>query len=72
MVTLVADTRSGERVPVECGTLTGQKMFDSVSGLDCYITIVYCNQEDHTVINIFLSYAPFVTNICSKTSNNVW
>ncbi|KAI5361842.1 Putative Velvet domain-containing protein [Septoria linicola] len=30
VVSLVADSRSGERVPVECGTLTGQKMFDSV------------------------------------------
>ncbi|PIA94892.1 hypothetical protein CB0940_07974 [Cercospora beticola] len=30
VVSLVADSRSGGRVPVECGTLTGQKMFDSV------------------------------------------
>lgn len=30
VVSLVADTRSGERTAVECGTLTGQKMFDSV------------------------------------------
>ncbi|KAF7196315.1 L-methionine sulfoximine/L-methionine sulfone acetyltransferase [Pseudocercospora fuligena] len=30
VVSLVADTRGGERVAVECGTLTGQKMFDSV------------------------------------------
>ncbi|EME84694.1 uncharacterized protein MYCFIDRAFT_195680 [Pseudocercospora fijiensis CIRAD86] len=30
VVSLLADTRSGERVAVECGTLTGQKMFDSV------------------------------------------
>ena len=29
VVSLVADTRSGERMPIECGTLTGQKMFDS-------------------------------------------
>lgn len=30
LVSLVADSRSGERVPVEYGTLTGQKMFDSI------------------------------------------
>lgn len=30
VVSLVADTRSGERMPLENGTLTGQKMFDSV------------------------------------------
>ena len=29
-VSLVADTRSGERVPVEAGLLGGQKSFDSV------------------------------------------
>lgn len=29
VVSLVADTRSGERMAIECGTLTGQKMFDS-------------------------------------------
>ncbi|CZT14907.1 uncharacterized protein RCC_12263 [Ramularia collo-cygni] len=30
VVSLVADSRSGERTVAECGTLTGQKMFDSV------------------------------------------
>lgn len=30
VVSLVTDTRSGERTAIECGTLTGQKMFDSV------------------------------------------
>ncbi|KAF2213789.1 hypothetical protein CERZMDRAFT_26896, partial [Cercospora zeae-maydis SCOH1-5] len=30
VVSLVAESRSGACVPVECGTLTGQKMFDSV------------------------------------------
>ena len=30
VVSLVAATRGGDRVAVECGTLTGQKMFDSV------------------------------------------
>lgn len=30
VVSLVADTRSGDRTAIECGTLTGQKMFDSV------------------------------------------
>jgi hypothetical protein len=30
LVSLVADTRNGERVPVEAGLLTGQKLFDSV------------------------------------------
>ncbi|CAK4034868.1 Hypothetical predicted protein [Lecanosticta acicola] len=30
VVSLVADTRSGERMQLENGTLTGQKMFDSV------------------------------------------
>lgn len=30
VVSLVADSRSGERVPAECGTLSGQKMFDSL------------------------------------------
>ncbi|EME45074.1 hypothetical protein DOTSEDRAFT_129021 [Dothistroma septosporum NZE10] len=29
VVSLVADSRNGERVAIECGTLTGQKMFDS-------------------------------------------
>ena len=29
-VSLVADTRSGDRVPIEAGMLTGQKLFDSV------------------------------------------
>ncbi|KAK4502574.1 hypothetical protein PRZ48_006000 [Zasmidium cellare] len=30
VISLVADTRGGERMPIECGTLTGQKMFDTV------------------------------------------
>lgn len=30
VISLVADTRSGERMPIECGNLTGQKMFDTV------------------------------------------
>jgi hypothetical protein len=30
VASLVKDTRSGERVPVESGMLTGQKLFDSV------------------------------------------
>lgn len=30
VASLVTDTRSGERVPVESGMLTGQKLFDSV------------------------------------------
>jgi hypothetical protein len=30
VASLVADTRGGERVPVESGMLTGQKLFDSV------------------------------------------
>ena len=30
VTSLVADTRSGERFPVEAGAMTGQKMFDSV------------------------------------------
>ena len=29
-VSLVADTRTGDRVPIESGMLTGQKLFDSV------------------------------------------
>lgn len=33
VASLVADTRSGERVPVESGSLTGQKLFDSVHAI---------------------------------------
>ena len=38
VVSLVSDSRSGERTPVECGTLTGQKMFDSVHECPDHIT----------------------------------
>jgi hypothetical protein len=36
-VSLIADARSGERVPVECGSLTGQQMFDSVHDVPAHV-----------------------------------
>lgn len=33
VASLVADSRSGERIPLEAGILTGQKMFDSVHSM---------------------------------------
>ncbi|KAK4561407.1 hypothetical protein LTR86_004724 [Recurvomyces mirabilis] len=33
VASLVADNRSGERVPLEAGVMTGQKMFDSVHSI---------------------------------------
>ena len=33
VASLVAETRAGERIPVEAGSLTGQKLFDSVHAI---------------------------------------
>lgn len=33
VASLVAETRTGERIPVEAGSLTGQKLFDSVHAI---------------------------------------
>ncbi|GAB7359804.1 hypothetical protein MBLNU230_g6973t1 [Neophaeotheca triangularis] len=33
VASLVADTRSGDRIPIEAGNLTGQKMFDSIHAI---------------------------------------
>lgn len=53
-VSLVADTRGGERVPVESGMLTGQKLFDSVHEIpEAHIETMARNQPCRVPLGYF-------------------
>lgn len=54
VASLVADTRSGERVLVESGLLTGQKLFDSVHDIPQeHIETIERNQPCRVVLGYF-------------------
>lgn len=54
MISLVADTRTGERMPLEAGSLTGQKLYDSVHPIpeECATTLAR-NQPGRVVLGYF-------------------
>ncbi|TKA68802.1 hypothetical protein B0A55_09017 [Friedmanniomyces simplex] len=56
VASLVADSRSGERVPLEAGIMTGQKMFDSVHPIPDECAARLANNEPCRLVLGYFSF----------------